>query len=500
MSQMDVDRAELNSATETVRPAKVQNRIALRLLAAGTIYGLTNFGLKGINFLLIPIITRLLRPADYGMVALADTIAGPIGMICGLGAATSLRRIYFEYVDDNQLRRAYVGTALRFVMLTCIVGIALSWYIGPHVLKSLDEHFAVPFFPFVAIAICSAALGQVVQTHLSIFQVQNRPGQFAAISIVTFALGAVSVLWLVMWFRMGAFGVLTGRLISVSFAVVITTYVARRFLSAPWNWPSLREHLRLGFTFAFYEVLSLGLVFADRLILQHYRALDEVGIYSIAYTFGSLMLTLTGSLSQAWSPFFFESAHSGNTAQLKRASSALMAGLAAIAIFGTIMAQPVIHIVLDARYSAAAPLVPVILGAYFLNSFYYLFEVVAVQNKRTDIIVIVTVAACVANIGLNLWWVPRWGVWGAALATLAAYLVQAALMFVALGSQVGKLFSYSVMLAKIAIFMGALAVAEWHWSSAARPFAFSGALFAAMALLWPLGLKRIVNVLRTAVA
>jgi O-antigen/teichoic acid export membrane protein len=496
--QAEVAQISTNPASPALHtPAAAPTRLGRRVLAHVSIYGLANFGVRGINFLLLPIISRFLRPADYGIVALAESIAGTIGLISGLGAATSLRRLYYDYCDDPAQTRTYVGSALRFVILSTIAVAALSWLVVPPMLNGLDKNFAIPFFPLLAIAIVTAGLGQVQQTQLSIFQVQNRPRSAAAMTILTVALATISLGWLVVWSHMGALGVLTSRLIGAISGVLATIYVSRTFLSARWNWPSLREQLRLGLPLALFDVMIFGLFFADRLILQHYRPMDEVGIYSVAYTFGSLMLTLTVSTSQAWSPLFFESAHNGNLTELKHASAALMTGLAAVATFAVILAQPTIHIILDQRYAAAAPLVPVILAAYLLHSFYSLFELLAMQAKRTNVIVIITVIAFASNIVLNLWWVPLWGAWGAAFATIAAYLVQAALMYMAVRPLAEKLYSNRAIFANLAIFAFALAVVEWPWSSTARPFMLFAVLITAMALLWPLGLKRVVGVLRT---
>jgi O-antigen/teichoic acid export membrane protein len=297
---------------------------------------------------------------------------------------------------------------------------------------------------------------------------------------------------------MGGVGVLTSRLIAVAASVLMTVYLSRWFLSAPWDWSSLSGHLRLGFPVALFEVVNLGLIFADRLILQHYRPLSDVGIYALAYTFGTLMLTLTMSLSQAWSPLFFEMTSRGNIQNVKAASSALMAGLVAIAVVGVLIAPPAIQIVLDRRYAAAAPLVPIILGAYLLNSFYYLFELHAIQHKRTSVMVAVTVIACAINIALNIWWIPVWGIWGAAFATIAAYLLQAVLMYIALSPGVVRLYSRNAIVTTLVIFASALAVAEMPWSSTWRPIVTSAALIGAVGLLWPLGLNQVARVLRAA--
>lgn len=481
-------------------PVSTAARLGKRILAAGTIYGLTNFGTKGINFLILPFISRYITPADFGIIALAETVAGPIGMICGLGAATTLRRMYYDFGDDDGVRRAYVATALRFVALSAAVIITLSCFIGPALLKQVDKSFAVPFFPFLGVAVCAAGIGQVEQTQLSLFQVQNRPGLFALISASTFSIGILAVVALVFQFHLGALGVLTSRLIAVSCGVLAATYLTKSFISAPWHWPALGEQLRLGLPITLFEVVNLGLIFADRLILQHYHPLDEVGIYSIAYTFGSLMLTLTVSLSQVWSPLFFESACAGETEALRKVSSSLMATLAAIACVEVVIATPVIHIALDERYAQAGRLIPIVVGAYLVNSFYYLFELQAMQQKRTTTIALVTVIACVANLGLNLWLVPQWGMFGAAVSTLAAYIAQASVMYAFVRTVARKLYSSKLIIGNLAIFAVLLLLVEIPWSSTAEAYVLPAALLIAAAGLWPLGLNRVGRACRASMA
>ena len=475
-------------------------RLGKRLLAAGTIYALTNFGLKGMNFLLLPIVSRYLEPTDFGLVALAETIAGPIGMICGLGAATALRRMYYEYSDDISARHAYVGTAIRFVALSAILVVVMACFVGPFLLHLADRKFGVAFFPLIGIAICAAGLGQVEQTQLSLFQVQNRPFPFAFISIFTFALGVACVLSLVVGFHMGAFGVLTSRLVGVICGVLVALYLTRGFIFAPWHWSGLQQQLRLGLPLAGFEVVNLGLIFADRIILQHYRSLNEVGVYSLAYTFGALMLTLTVSLSQVWSPLFFESSLAGEIETLRRASSSLMAGLVAAASVAVVIARPAIHVLLDPRYFATAALIPIILAAYLVNSFYYLFELQAMQQKRTNIVVVVTVVACALNIGLNIWFVPAWGMFGAALATVAAYVVQAGIMYAFVRPQAKHLYSAKLILANLSVFAAALAIVEVPWPTNVAMYLMPGSLLAVFILLWPLGLNRVAKILRSTLA
>jgi len=476
-------------------------QLGKRILGAGAIYGLTNFGLKALNFALLPIVSRYLKPADFGIVALAESVAAPIGMICGLGTATSLRRMYYEFVDDTVGRRAYLGTAVRFSIISACALIAISWLIGPSFLKHIDLKFPVPFFPLVAIAVCAAGLSQVEQTQLSIFQVQNRPRSFAVTSLATVGLAVVMVPALVISFRMGAAGVLVSRLAGVVCGVIATIWISRSLLTANWHWEGLREQLRLGLPVTVFEVVNLALIFADRLILQHYRPLSEVGIYSLAYSFGSLMLLLTVSLSQVWSPLFFEASRAGQIDTLRETSSSLIAGLTAIACVGAVIARPVIHAFLDARYAAAASLVPLILAAYLMNSFYYLFELQAFQQKRTTIVAVVTLFACAINVGANIWLIPRWGVFGAAFATIAAYIAQAIAMYLFVRRAIKGLYSPKLILFNLAAFCGLLLATETsYFFQGVAPYIAVLALLLSLAALWHLGLDRAMAIVCSAVA
>lgn len=76
-----------------------------RLLAGSGAYATTNFALKAVNFLLIPLFTRYLTPGDYGTISLAEIIATTLAAFCGLELDTAVRRLYFHYADEPAVQR-----------------------------------------------------------------------------------------------------------------------------------------------------------------------------------------------------------------------------------------------------------------------------------------------------------------------------------------------------------------------------------------------------------
>ena len=56
-----------------------------QLARSSVIYGLGNYGVKVVGFLLIPIYTRYLNPSDYGIMSLVSSFGQALFMFLNLG-------------------------------------------------------------------------------------------------------------------------------------------------------------------------------------------------------------------------------------------------------------------------------------------------------------------------------------------------------------------------------------------------------------------------------
>ena len=97
-------------------------------------------------------------------------------------------------------------------------------------------------------------------------------------------------------------------------------------------------------------------------------------------------------------------------------------GLVAIA---GICISPLAARLLDNRYQAAMRVIPLVVLAYLLHAMFALFQLPIMQSKRSGFIFGASAVALASNLALNLLWIPRWGVYGAAWASVAAYAVEA---------------------------------------------------------------------------
>ena len=437
------------------------------------------------NFLLIALYTRHLTPGDYGIISLAEITGATLSSVTNLGLDAALRRLFFSYKDDPTALRRYVSSVLRFGFAFTITVLFLVLTQGPRLMHAVAPNFVVPFHPYLALAVTSACLLQLLDYFYGLYQVQEKPRSFALLSLLLFVLTASAVVALVVIYPMGARGMLTGKLIGAAITLLLAIFVFRRWLTGGWNTTYVRETLHLALPIVPHSLLALGLIVADRLILEHYRPLAEVGIYSLAYTFGMVMYLVTASLSQAWSPIFYDLARQPeeNKPTLARIVSTVVTVLTIIAVFGACISHDFLRFFLDARYASAAPLIPWIIGGYLLHALFTLMQVSAFQAKKSQFIWIASMVAFAFNIALNFLWVPRWGMFGAAWATAVGYAVEALMMYFYAQRVFHLPYKGWRMILDMAVFGGVLWVTQISWPLGVRPLIMLGTLLIAGALL-----------------
>jgi O-antigen/teichoic acid export membrane protein len=416
-------------------------------------------------------------------------------ILCSLGLDGAMRRLYFDYVDDPSLLARYISTVLRSAACITLLALATTFLAGPYLLATLAPGFHISFFPYIALALVTAGISQPFQYQLRLYQIQGHPKPYGLLSSAVIVVTSVIAIVLVVVVRWGAVGMLLAQLLGAGVVTTIALYSLRRWLLAGWEWRFLRETIHLGLPLILYQFTLVGLEVADRFILQRYRSVDEVGLYSLAYTFGMVMFLITFSIIQAWNPAFFDLARHGEAGRrtIGHISSGLFILLAAIALFGTVIARDFVALVFDSRYHAAGYVIPVIICAYLLHGLFGLFQLSVMQAKKANILTAITFIAFVVNIVLNLWLIPIGGMYGAAYATLAAFGVEAVLTYAYAQRVYSWPHSRLHLTLTTAMVGGMLVLTQLPWSTPTRPVALLVALLIAYGVLWLLGGRNLIQ-------
>ena len=469
----------------------------LRLARSFSVYGSANIGIRALNFLLVIVYAHFLRPSDYGIIYLAEIVASFLIIFAGLSLDGALQRLYFQHNNDAGELHSYLGSIIRFGLAWMTVFLGLALILGRSIQTRLATHSSVPFYPYVAMAIATATAIQGVQYRLAEYQAARRPRSYARLALVLALLTAVFCMYGVVIRRGGALGMMQGKLAAAVVTFILAAWSMRPFLMARFQWKFVRESLSFSLPLIPHLMMGSGLIVADRFILEHYRNLSDVGIYSLAYTFGMVMYLVTQSLSQAWLPMFFDLAadREKNHQMLGRICSGLAVFLTAVACLGILLSPLFISAFLDHRYQAAVRVVPLVVMGYLFHALFSLFDLSILQAKRTASVFLISLVAFAVNVALNFAMIPRWGIYGAAWATTIAYAVEAAGAFLLAQRFFSLPYRLPEMMAGLAIAGGALWLTQLAWAPAWQGPLLIAALLLALGLLALLGRHDLQNAL-----
>jgi O-antigen/teichoic acid export membrane protein len=469
----------MNGHAKTSDVVSVARSVRERLARGTSVYAATNFGLRILGFVILAIYSRFLTPRDFGIVSIAESVGVAIGVIAGLGMESGCRRLYFHFSKDADQLSGYLSTVLRLAAGAGAIILVTTFLSGPWIVPRIAPGWRASFFPYLALPILTAIASQVLVCRLVIFQCQERFFASSAFVAMQSLSTTLFTLVFVVWTHHGAAGLLAARALGASLTLAVAACGSGPLLRARARWTYVRETLQVSLPLVLHGIMALGLIAIDRFILQHYRPLSEVGLYSVAYSIGLIMPVVTASLNRAWGPLFYALQRDGEQGRRIAGDigSDLVLLLALIASSGALLAPLCIHVFLDSRYWPAASIAPILLGAYLCHALFALLQLSLIQARRTGLVTLVSGTALIANIALNFAWIPRYGMTGAAYATLTAYAVE--LVLAAVFAQRAHQLPYGWVRPSLGLLAGTAAIA---WTRFA-PLAAANLFFAGLLIV-----------------
>lgn len=371
----------------------------------------------GVNFLTIPIFTRMLDTDGFGIVNIYVAWVQICTVFVGLKADGSIGSAYANLdereQDSYQLSVLLMGS-LSFV---CIL-IASIVFLEP--LSSL-----LGMSRLLVVAMVLQSFGAFVVALFSmrfIFRKQPKSNFFMSVGVCL----ATTVLSIILIFC-GVFGeeAYMGRVLGLSIPNLLLGIglLGALLVKAPGVKLSYWKFcLVLTLPLMFHGLSQLVLAQTGKIAIQQYQGNSMAGIYSIAVTVVSLMNAIYSALNNAFVPFMYDDLAGKTSEEIKQKHFRNYFTLFTLGMCAFVFMAPEILKILstEAYWDAVRLLPPLMFGQYcvFLYSFPVNYEFF---KMKTASIAVGTLGAAVLNIGLCVLLVPSIGMDGAAAATAVAY-------------------------------------------------------------------------------
>lgn len=399
----------------------------MQVIKNSTIYLGSSILNKAIPFLLLPILTKYLSPSEYGTLAIFQLMITFYSAFVGMAINTNISKNFFKYSHEQMAK--LIGNILFILSLSSMVFLLFTFIVT----LFFNEIFAIPKY-WVQLMPILSFMFMVNTINLTILRNEGRAYVFGIFEIANTAVNmGVTILLLVM-FEYGWYSQAIGITVAYFlFFIVGMIYMKKRnYFTFDIDRNEIRSILNISIPLIPHMLGSIVIAMSDRLFIEKMVSLEMVGIYSVGYMFGMVVMLFTDAFIKAWNPWFFK--HLSNPTDAKKRkivtySYIYIISIFILAILISFIAKLIMPHFVDEKFYGANEFILWIALGYAVHGVYKIFFPYLVHISKTSFLAVSTVLAAIINLLLNYFLIGFYGAIGAAYATIIAFFISSILVF-----------------------------------------------------------------------
>lgn len=391
-----------------------------KALKSGVWYTAANFLTKGINFLTIPIFTRLLTKSEFGDYNNFLSWLSLMTIISTLSLNASLGRGRFDYKDNlvDFVKSILVLGTLWTGTIFIIIQIGAAFFTN---LFSMSNVYIIYMFAYIAVA-------PALDDFQSIQQFCYKYKISVAITIIS-AVSTVGVSLFLMYLLPNKY---IGRMIGAYAPLIVICCIIYVYFFVKGGKIKIeywKYALKICLPFVPHLLAMTVLNSTDRVMITKICGSEATALYSLAYTCSMVVSVLWNSLNTAFSPWLGEKLNEKKYGSIYNISTKYVL-LFAIPVIGIMLISPELIIILgDRSYEASKYVMPPVMLGCFFQFLYSMYVNIEQFEKKTIGMAVASACAALLNLGLNAVFIPIYGYVAAAYTTLAGYVFLAVMHF-----------------------------------------------------------------------
>lgn len=374
---------------------------------------------KGIAFIATPIYTRLLSTEDYGIYSLymswmgVITIFATLNLSAGVLSNALLNEKRFNANDEQVLSNfqfiemltiptvmaVVIGTKLVFpnlidLPLKVLIMMALSIFFSSSIsLWSIKERYRFRYVCVTAVSIGSSIITVIVNI---LFVSYSNDISFALIYGTTFALIISNI-------AIMAMNLIKGK----------SVFNFKLWKYAVWfNLPLIPHYLA-----------STVLSSSDRIMINSICSASDTALYAVAYAVGNIINVFVNAVNSSLGPYTYQKLERGEKGSIKTFTNTVFVLLLLILCMVALFGPEIMYVLGGSKYVDAKWVIPPVATAIVFFFMYPMFANIEFYYEKRIMTMAASVLAAVANIILNIIFIPVFGYIAAAFTTLVCYIL-----------------------------------------------------------------------------
>lgn len=379
-------------------------------------YTFCNIMQKGIGFLTIPIITRLLSTSEYGeysvFISWRDIfiIFATLELYCG---------VYTKLLVDNQEEQDICTSSLQGLGFFTTTLFALIYFVFKDFINELLGFSTLVMVMMILYFYFFPAFTLWCTKQ----RVNNKYISMVVVTLISSLLTPIVSIILLLVTDMRAEAVIIGNsVIYILFGLfffILNIYKGKKLFDKNYWTFSLKYNLPLIPHYLSMFVLNQS----DRLMIKYFCNESKAGIYSLAYQISNIMNIVYNAVNNAFVPKAYKHLKNGEISELKTSSMNVIKFTAILTLIPILIAPECVLIMGGQEYMEAIYILPAVCMAVFARFCYSFPCNIEFYFSKTNSVMITSLIGAVVNIVLNWIFIPKLGYLAAGYTTLVSYIL-----------------------------------------------------------------------------
>lgn len=392
------------------------------------LYLIANFIINGAGFLLLPLYTVLISPEEFGTIYLIEAAALFLSRVISLSLRGSVNRFYFDDKSENSVKLMYstIVNISFIIAIVCYSCVALFY-------NSISDLLKINQVKYLLIGLLISFFSVFYPLILSLLYAKEEGKK---ISVTITAIGITSLLLnvlFVIYSEDKILGYLQALLITAILKFGIFIAYSKSFIIPKINFSAIPRYLKYGIHLLPSDLSGWVISFIDRFMINSMKGPEFTGIYSTSYKIGQASQIVYDSVNKAFVPFVFSrySDPEVNKNEITRSILNIFTLYTFVAFVIAIFYKEIIFI-LDDRYSSGINILLIVVFAFLFDGYRLIFNAPISYNINfVKFRSIIFVSTGIFNVILNLIFIPKYSILGAAIALFISFFIRLILIFLA---------------------------------------------------------------------
>lgn len=371
-------------------------------------------------FLLLPVLTRYLTTSDYGISSYINTVLSFLYVLTTLSINTYALRTYYK-VNSEIEKKKLVGNIFLFLNAWGLIMLCLEAALFPVLLNAFS--IKVPFYPYFLLGLIINFFDVASIIPLITYRVSENAKGFIILSVGRTIAQYCFVLLFLVVFKLGLLGSFLGRLAASVPFFIIYILVIRRTGIFSFNISQIKDALKFSLPLLPGALSYLVISLFDRIILERYASLSELGIYSVASTLAlALNVVIQGLYRSFEQTIFREHNNKGYLQFVDKIYKFYIASLYISGFLLVLFTKEVLIFFTSAQYYAASNYIVYLVFAVIVSGMNIFLSTLLIADNRRKIVSYSSFVAAIVSFVSNLFLIKYYNIFGACIASILSFL------------------------------------------------------------------------------